>query len=387
MTTGLKRWTALFMASALAVLLAGCGQKGDDSSAPSAVSISQAAVSSLAEPVSEPEDEPKEPEAPRLAGAGVNPLSGEEAPEGMLEGQRPVAVMVRNNQRALPQRGLKEADVIIEMPVEDGSTNLMALYADMRSLPNVGPVAPMQDQFLQLALPLKAIPAYINASQYAKNLAAVMDYKTIDGIYLGTTSFWFDYPRTLPKPGGHLHEYSWYTNAEQLWAGMEQLDITTTSEVPSLFTFSAEKLEPQTASGEEVWAIELKYTGEARMDFDYNTDNGKYYDKINGEYRRGDDDQRTSYNNVFILRCAMETKEDSQLLDYSLEGGEGWYFYMGRHTPVKWQKGGPSDMLRIYDEDGQEIVAGMGKTYIGFLPEDEDAEVSWRSRDEVEEDE
>ncbi len=79
----------------------------------------------------------------------VNPLTGAALPEGTPAGRRPVAIMVNNSQASLPQRGVAAADAVVEMVTEGGITRLMALYADMATVPQVGSVRSARDQHLQ----------------------------------------------------------------------------------------------------------------------------------------------------------------------------------------------------------------------------------------------
>ena len=67
-------------------------------------------------------------------------LTGEELPQGYSQDRRITAVVIDNVFMARPQRGLAEADILFECLVEGGITRFMALYADYRSLPQVGPV-------------------------------------------------------------------------------------------------------------------------------------------------------------------------------------------------------------------------------------------------------
>lgn len=91
----------------------------------------------------------------------------------------------------------------------------MALYANAAALPQVGPVGPLWDQHLQLAMAVDAVCVHIGGSVYAENLLNAKSYQDVDGKYVGTQSFVF---MTERKEYGN--EFSWYVNAEGLAAGM-----------------------------------------------------------------------------------------------------------------------------------------------------------------------
>ena len=49
-----------------------------------------------------------------------------------------------------------------------------------------------RDQHLQCAMPLNSVIVHIGTSIYAENLLNQYQYSTINGMYLGSTSFVFD---------------------------------------------------------------------------------------------------------------------------------------------------------------------------------------------------
>ena len=85
---------------------------------PSSSMPDEPAVSVIA-PVEEPEPEPEpEPVLPY-----TNPLTGEGSAVD-LAGARPVAIMLNNLKKALPQLGVSQADLIYELPAEGGITRM-----------------------------------------------------------------------------------------------------------------------------------------------------------------------------------------------------------------------------------------------------------------------
>ncbi|MDL2254199.1 DUF3048 domain-containing protein, partial [Ruminococcaceae bacterium OttesenSCG-928-I18] len=162
-----KKALAVLLASVFLCLFAACTQQ-------------QRAGNEIPLPGEEETEQAAELMALPLAGA-LNPLTGNPAIEGAVEGQRPVAVMVANTQQSLPQRGLAGCDVLLETVAEGGITQLMAMYGDFRMVPQVGPVRSAPDQFVQFAIPSNAIFAHIGATNYAKNLLNVLAYQDVDG--------------------------------------------------------------------------------------------------------------------------------------------------------------------------------------------------------------
>ena len=113
-----KRLFAALLAAALLLALPGCGKKDAPagSSSSSGGSASSSAASSQQEP--EPDPEPALPYRHPLTGVGMTED---------ISGDRPVAVMLNNLKKALPQLGVAQADLIYEMPAEGGITRMMAV--------------------------------------------------------------------------------------------------------------------------------------------------------------------------------------------------------------------------------------------------------------------
>lgn len=358
----------------LAVLLAAFVACGDDSSSGSAsASLPPADTSSSLSGESSGSEEPLGPTLPELPLAmDVNALTGLARPEGLEEGARPVAVMVVNNERALPQRGLAAADVLVEALTEGGVTRLMAMYADYRAVPQVGPVRSTRDQFVQLALPSDAILVHIGTSVYARNLLTVLNYKAIDGIYLGTTSFWFDNDRTLPRPGGKLNEYCWFTDAGLIYSGMELLDVWTTGEVHTLFRFATQQMAP---AGDAAY-VHVNYSDSAQVSFTYDSTAGTYSKTAFGNLHTDEDGTPLTFTNLILLGCPMGLKPDGTVPEFDMTGGDGWYFTAGGMQPITWQKGDPQAPLRLLDADGNELMVQPGKSYIGVVPAEREGAVT-----------
>lgn len=353
-----------------AVLLASCGD-GASSSLPAETS-SQPASSSLSSSAAPSSS------APQGLAPGANPLTGLALPEGMDPATRPVAVMVDNNIRGVPQRGLAAADVLVEMPVEDGTTRLLAIYPGYAAVPHVGPVCDVQDQFLQFCLPYSAIPVYTDATTYARNLLSAAGQKAIDGIVLGEISFWFDEGRTVPKPGGYLNEFCWYTDPNLIYQGMTVMEIAASGTVAPMFRFASQAAPAQQTAGQinvaysDMSAATLSYTAETRE-----------YMLVNSPWHTDEDGAAKTYQNVLLLRCNIGQKADSRYLEYDFSGGDGWYFTAGGVQAITWQKGDALARLVIYGQDGAEIQVQPGKSYVGFVPLARENAVSWLSFDEL----
>ena len=138
-----KRLSGL-LALCLLLGLTACGGGGEGSSPGDG--SEPPSVSTLA-PVEEP-DQSQEPEEPVYPYAA--PLTG----EGLMEdvsGQRPIAIMLNNLSKALPQAGVAQADVIYEIVAEGGITRMLALFQDVEGVGEIGTVRSARDYYVSLA--------------------------------------------------------------------------------------------------------------------------------------------------------------------------------------------------------------------------------------------
>lgn len=365
---------ALCAALLTALLAASCAAEGGG---PSAVS-SSADVSSSVAVSSAPESTPPLPQPPV---AGLSPLTGLPLPEGVAAGQRPVSVVVANNIRSLPQRGLAGAEILYEMPVENGDTRLMALYAGPATVPAVGPVRATQDQFVQFALPANSIHVHIGASQYASNLLNTLAYQDVDGLYTGATAFTFDVQRTLPKAaGGRLNENCWYTDAALLAQGMASSGVLPEGEAGAQFRF-AETPRPLPGDAAD---IRVEYSDIVEATFQFYPDNALYAKTFNGLIHADESGEWLTFTNLVFLFCPITQKADGPLAEYDLRGGTGYYFSMGGVQPITWKKGGPKDPLRLYDEGGAELLVNKGRSYVGLVPQDREPNFQHQTRQQYE---
>lgn len=339
----IKRITALLLALALMLTFAACGEK------------------------------PEVPESPAVPDVfadaeelDYNPLTGEVLPEGAVAGRRPVAIMVNNARAALPQRGVASADAVVEMVTEGGITRLMALYSDAAAVPQVGSVRSARDQHLQIAIPLNAIVVHIGTSIYASNLLNTYAYQTIDGRYLGTTSFWFDTARATTRASEHC----WYTDAALIAAGAAHEELAATGKSFPLVNFADPAAAARVPAEGDAPDTAFHYSDDNEVEFIYSADTGLYLKKAYGEEHRDEEAEQLAFKNVLILFTEIGMKEDNYCTDFNLTSGTGYYLYGGKYEAVTWKKGNPETPLTIMNAKGKELDINTGKTYLGFVGND-----------------
>ena len=79
----------------------------------------------------------------------------------------PMAVTIENNEKARPQSGLDQANLVIEAPVEGGITRFLAIFADNQEVKSIGPIRSARSYFLDWAQEFDALYSHVGGSPEA----------------------------------------------------------------------------------------------------------------------------------------------------------------------------------------------------------------------------
>lgn len=342
----------ILIAGLCLAMLAGCAPAASDSGPASAPPAAQ-------EPIIEAQPQTE-----------AWPLTGLALDEGTKQAPRPFAVMIDNTRRAYPQWGIGKADAMVEAVTEGGVTRLMCLYSRVDDMETrVGPVRSARDVFLQLAMPLNAVPVHIGSSSFANNFLNYYSWTTIDGLVLGTSCFDLDRSRMLTRDADGNRtgsEHSWYTHAAALSQAMETRGIQPDGGMIPLLDFAADAA----VSGDQTAAsVQMSYSYETPAGFTYDAGQGKYLKTSfdGAPHVDANDNTQLAFDNLLLLQVDTRLKPDGVHTDFELTQGEGWWICGGKLQPVRWEKGDPEQPLCLFSEDGKALSVKAGKTYIGLL--------------------
>ena len=102
---------------------------------------------------------------------------------------RPLAVMIDNNNYAWPQAGLNQAYLVYEIIVEGGETRLMALFKG-QDVEKIGPVRSARHYFIDYVMENDAIYAHYGWSPQAQDDVSRFGINNMNGITESTDVFW-----------------------------------------------------------------------------------------------------------------------------------------------------------------------------------------------------
>ena len=341
------------VAAAMAVLLlAGCGSAPSQSGTPA--SGGSQSASQPATPTPEPHEASTEMPLP-AEGISAPPGRTAEHP-----GRRPVAVMVSGDAAARPQWGIGTADLLIEANTEGENTSMMAVFDSCERVVKVGPVSQGRDLFLQMVMPVNAIPMYIDCDIYTSNLVNWYTYQPLDGIYIGVNAYNLDGERDQTAP----QELCWYADSRLIPSAIESYGQSADGETPTFFHFD-EAAAPAKGNG---YRLEIGYGAQRTAQLVYGEAEDRYFLKENDQDQldAAKEDGLVRFTNVLLLMAPSGFKDDGVTRDYDLTGGDGVYLSGGGAVQIQWKKGEADQPLQLFDAEGQPFSVRPGRTYIGI---------------------
>ena len=357
-----KRLTALILSAVMMLTMTSCGKGEPPDASVSKSGQSQPAVSVVA-PVPDPEPEPQpEPELPY-----TNPLTGEGC-ETDVSQNRPIAIMLNNLKKALPQMGVSQADIIFEVPAEGGITRMLAVFQDVSDVGNIGTVRSARDYYVSLAKGMDAL--YLHAGGSPQAYTAIKDWGVaaldcVNGPYEGTL-FWRD--QTRKKSAGY--EHSVVTSGEKITTLLPtygyRLEHKDGYSYPMSFAQDAAP-----AGGQQADVITVEFSTYKTGVFRYDGDTGLYYVEEYGKpYVDGNNDEQVAVKNVLILQTdisQIKGDEAGRLSVRTTGTGKGKFACGGKITDITWSKPSHSEPMTFSTLDGQELEFGIGATYINII--------------------
>jgi hypothetical protein len=362
----MKRYKAVLACLLAASVLFGCGKKEE----PKEPEVKKE------EPVQEEEPEEvveaEKPDTEQIPDGMVKSyLTGEYVSETIGK-RRPVAVMLNNIQKAVPQAGIANAGVVYEAPVEGGITRLMGIFEDYDNLTKIGSVRSCRDYYIYYALEFDAIYAHYGQAAYALPYLDLEQVNNLNGLsgYGGDV-----YYRTKDRKAPH----NAYTSFEGLQKGIEinkySQDYASDYKGHYQFAKAGETVSLENASPAAFVRLHYKVNDPW---FEYHEDDGLYYRFQYGEPQIDElTNEQLAYKNIIIQYSPWEYYPDGSYLNVdTLSGGKGKYITNGQAIDITWTKNGDEwGPTRYYDSLGNEITMNTGKTWVCIVQDTEAANV------------
>ncbi len=331
-------------AALIAIMAAACGSKG------------KSQESSLVETI--PVDERVSQESSESAATEAQTeeaSTGDTIPEGMyaseltglpvsedIKDQRPIAVMIDNDKRALPHYGLSEADIVYELmnsTANNRITRLMAMYKDWGKIEKVGSIRSVRPTNILLAQEWDAVICHDGGPFY------INDYLSRYGIHFSGT-----FSRVN---NGKPREFTEFILSGDLDKNFKNSSYSTT-------------YDDREQSGDHFHFTQ--YGTEVDLD---GQDNVIAANNVKLPFANTTPES-VSFKNLFVLSCDFHQYDDNGYLIYNVikEGGQGFYVTNGKAVPISYSKTSEGGITQYFGADGNPIEINNGKTYITYVPDD-----------------
>lgn len=285
-----------------------------------------------------------------------------------LEMQRPIAVMIDNEIKALPHYNTAGADIVYEMmnsTANDRITRLMCIYKDWENLPQTGSIRSVRPTNILVAQEYDAVichdggPFHINdyLSRYPYHFSGTFS-RVNNGKAREFTEYILkgDLDRNFARTG-------W--SKEYREASTPHFNFADYGTTTNLDDWDADGI--RTAN-----RIELPfYHNRSKLVYNEETKTYDYY-----EYGKQHLDAETqaplTFTNVLLQDCSFHQYDKNGYLIYNCIDKFRFAYYCteGKNISILWTKEGEGGVTRFFNASGEEIKINPGKTYIGIIPDD-----------------
>lgn len=365
------------MALALAIMLAAaslgaCGSK-DDKEEPATeinfadiANVDSSSVSNEEETQTESEETEESTEEESHEGMYRSELTNEWIDES-LKDQRPVAIMVDNETKALPHYGLTEADVVYELMNSTANgriTRLMAIVKDWGKIEQFGSIRSTRPTNIMLAAEWNAVLVHDGGPFYIDEWLA-QDY---------SANFSGGFTRVNNGKSREFTEYVCAGDLDEKFANSKYSTEYNEYYPGQHFVFSDSELE-LTDGAIDCTHIELPFPHN-KSTLEYNEETGTYdyyeYGKAHTDPQH--DNAQLTFKNLLIQDCTFSQLDENGYLIYNAidnAGRDAYYITNGKAKKLIWGKASGGDITVFLDEQtGEKVVMNTGKTYIALVPDD-----------------
>ncbi len=365
-----KIWLVL---AAILLILCACGPN-DAPQEPQASGTHTEDLPADRQPSSNAPDSPdsvSDPSLPPREGMVRSPLTNEWVDPETAQ-TRPLAVLIPNEEGAIPQYNLSEASVLYETNVENRVSRLMAIFEDWQNLPVIGNIRSLRTYFAYWAFEWDAFIVHSGGPYFVDDLLAEPTTENIND-HNGADSSAFYRDSRKPQP------HNLYVNGQDVLEVVKKKGYSLTYRgltdgAHFCFADAGEPNDLTQYGSDAKSAVYIDMSGcypLTRCYFEYNDEDGLYYRSqhlsggTDGPHIDGATGRQLSFKNILVQYVTYEELANGYLVFQCHDNAQdGWFFTNGRGIHVTWEKGKDYDATRYYDDSGKEVVFNTGKTMI-----------------------
>lgn len=294
--------------------------------------------------------------------AATSELTGLEISDAIAN-QRPVAIMVDNEKKALSHYGTGEADIVYEMMNSTANgrvTRLMCIYKDWTNLGQTGSIRSTRTTNVMLSGEYNAVLVHDGGPFYIKTYLAQPYASNLSGGFTRVKN-------------GKPTEFTEYAFGQEMVNRFAKAGYPTTYTAAPGNHFQFAGADTELASDLVANNVELGNIflhNKSRLAFNPESRTYDYYE-YGSLHTDAEDGQPLTFKNVILQNVSFNQLDKNGYLTYNVVGsGSGYYITNGKAIPITWQKGSEAGVTHYYKADGSELAVNKGKTYIGLCPSD-----------------
>lgn len=290
---------------------------------------------------------------------------------------RPVALIIPNENSAIPHYNLSRASILYEANVEGRMTRLMAVFEDWLNLEKTGNIRSLRTYYAYWAFEWDAFLVHLGGPFFINELIADPDTENIDGLLSSDSAA---FARTTDRSSPH----NAYTDGPRLAnvIGRKGYSLNYRGLADREHFLFASKKDPNTLGQygtDAKSAIYIDMSGcypLTRCYFEYNEEDGLYYRSqhlsggTDGPHIDAANGEQLSFKNILIQYVKYEDLGEGYLAFQCHDTtSDGWFFTNGKGIHVNWKKESNYGATKFYDENGEEVILNTGKTMICVVEE------------------
>ncbi len=259
----------------------------------------------------------------------------------------------------LPSYGISGADLICELPTEDGSSRVIAFLPETDNLWKIGSITNTRGYISNIVRYFGAVCVSAGSDDTIYYTQCDIKDRHLD-LSVNTSYQYTEFTKNV------------YTNRDLLNSGISDLGIDPGSiKKPTLpYDFGALGGEPIKFGEENASIIKINQAANLVTELRFDEKSRQYTLYKNGSVIVDAlNDKGLEFTNCFILfadSITYDNSECSQMVMDTIGKGYGYYFTEGAVCHISWVGSGDSTLC-FYTEDGERLTANRGCTYISFV--------------------
>lgn len=293
-----------------------------------------------------------------------NPLNGE-VMDLPYEG-RVFAVTIDNTNRGIPHHGVSQADIFVELYINDYATRGLAIFSDISKMESVGPIRSIRYNFTDLGLAYNMVVVHASGSEIVRN---DMQASGLENIF---ATGWAGYRDEVRYNNGHAWEYTLFVRGETAIEAAigDGYSVTAPGKEYGLqFTEDGTPADGVAANTVSIDYTLNGYVKNSTMKYDAAT--GKYvYWQYGEEMIDENNGQPEAFQNVIVMLATVENDDHGYHVADLYGTGTGYFACGGKIIPILWSHEGEHDPIYFTLTDGTPLELGVGSTYLAIAPKE-----------------